>query len=103
MLGAVRHEKYYLDVASAFSFAIFKYLFIPIGQNFGSKISPQEYETLSQARKMLAQFLSNPADGPRLVLKYKAILDLVQWEKMPQSTKLVQGVSDSMYDGISLP
>ena len=103
VLGAFRHVKYHPSVASVFSFAIFKYLFIPMGQTFASKTSPPEYETLAQAHKMLARFFSKPADGPHLALKHKAILDLIKWEKKPQSTELVQAASDSIHYGISLP
>ena len=40
--GALRHLKYYPDVAGGFAFSISNYLMIPIGQTFGSIDSPQD-------------------------------------------------------------
>ena len=40
--GAFRHPKYHPDVATAFAFRIEQYLMVPLGNTFGSVVSPQD-------------------------------------------------------------
>ena len=56
--SAFRQCKYHPDVASAFSFVISQFLFIPLGGTFGAITSPPNFEPIARARVHLAQYLS---------------------------------------------
>ena len=96
--GAFRHTKYHPDVASAFSFIIEKFLYIPLGSTFGSVTSPSDFEPIARARTHLAEFLSDRRD---LLHKYSHIIDKVKFsEEANCNTKFVQAVCDSMHKGV---
>ena len=85
--GAFRHCKYHPDVASAFSFIISKFLFIPMGGTFGSITSPANFEPIARARVHLADFLLDRRD---LLEKYKHIINKVKFSELPiETTKIV--------------
>ena len=97
--GAFRHCKYHPDIASAFSFIISKYLFVPLGGTFGSITSPSNFEPIARARTHLAEFLSDTRD---LLEKYKHIIDRVQLTDPPNTnTKFTQAVSDKFHKGVT--
>ena len=54
--GAFRHCKYHPDIATAFSFIMEKFLFIPLGGTFRSITSPSNFEPIARARTHLAEF-----------------------------------------------
>jgi len=56
--GSFWHCKYHPDVASAFSFIIGQFLFIPLGGTFGSITSPANFEPIARAQTHLAGKLS---------------------------------------------
>ena len=96
--GAFRHCKYHPDVASAFSFIISNYLYIPLGGTFGSITSPANFEPIARARIHLAEYLSNRRD---LYHKFKHIIDEVKFSEKPSATtKFVQATKDSIHKGV---
>ena len=96
--SAFRQCKYHPDVASAFSFIIKQYLFIPLGGTFGSITSPANFEPIARARIHLAHHLSNRRD---LYLKYKDIIDRVQFSDDPSpNTTFTQAKKDSIHVGV---
>ena len=97
--GAFRHCKYHPDVASAFSFIISKYLYIPLGGTFGSITSPANFEPIARARIHLAEVLSNKRN---LLEKYKHIINKVKFSDKPSATtKFVQATKDSIHKGVT--
>ena len=96
--GAFRHCKYHPDIATAFSFIIAKFLFIPLGGTFGSITSPSNFEPIARARTHLAEFLSDRTD---LLQKYEHIINKVKFSDEPdKTTEFVQAVKDSINKGI---
>ena len=96
--SAFRQCKYHPDVASAFSFIIQQFLFIPLGGTFGSITSPANFEPIARARMHLAHHLSNRRD---LYNKYKHIIDKVQFsEEPPPNTIFTQAKKDSLHIGV---
>ena len=96
--GAFRHCKYHPDIASAFSFIISSFLFIPLGGTFGSITSPANFEPIARARTHLAEFLSDRRD---LLEKYKDIINKVEFLDEPdKNTVYVQAVADVFNQGV---
>ena len=96
--GAFRHSKYHPDIASAFSFIIEQFLFIPLGGTFGSITSPSNFEPIARARVHLAEYLSDRRD---LLCKYQDIINKVKFADEPTfETKFVQAVKDSIHTGV---
>ena len=96
--GAFRHCKYHPDIAAAFAFIIQYLLYIPLGNTFGSIVSPSNFEPIARARTHLAGYLSDKQD---LTGKYKHIIDNVSFSEEPDdSTEFVQATPDKLNPGV---
>ena len=97
--GAFWHCKYHPDIASAFSFFIGKFLFIPLGGTFSSITSPANFEPIARARTHLAEKFSHRRD---LLAKHQHIIDKVKFSNKPTTnTVFVQAVQDSLHKGVT--
>ena len=99
--GAFRHCKYHPDIAAAFAFIIQYLLYIPLGNTFGSIVSPSNFEPIARARTHLAGYLSNKED---LTHKYESIINNVKFSDEPAAdAKFVRAVPDKFNKGIDDP
>ena len=57
--SAFRHAKYHPDVAGAFAFIFLIHVFIPAALQFGSNVSPSNFEPIARARAALAPLLTD--------------------------------------------
>ena len=83
--SAFRHGKHHPDIASAFMFILFEYLYICVAQTFGSNTSPSNWEPIARARAALAEHLFNDAS---LLEKHKELLDKVIFSDPPDKNTI---------------
>ena len=71
---------------------------IPLGNTFGSIVSPQDWEPFARARTHLAEAISHRRD---LYPKYKHIIDRVEFSSPPTAdTTFVNATPDNLNEGI---
>ena len=84
--GAFGHSKQHPDIASAFSFIIAGLFCIPMGETFGSLVSPADFEPFARARTHLAKVLSTKRE---ILGKYKEISDKVKFSEDPPEDRVL--------------
>ena len=71
---------------------------IPLGNTFGSIVSPQDWEPFARARTHLAEAISYRRD---LYPKYKHIIDRVEFSSPPTAaTTFVKATPDTLNKGV---
>ena len=70
---------------------------VPLGNTFGSIVSPQDWETYARARTHLAEAISHRRD---LYPKYNHIIDRVEFSSPPTvATAFVKATPDTLNKG----
>ena len=100
--SAYRITKYNPAVNGSLAYVIMNFLFLPIGDIFGSNTSPAEYEPLVRGRVFFAEKIS--MDEP-LVIKYTEILNLVEFdvESEPSKVLYIQATPSTIHKGVYRP
>ena len=93
-----RHPKYHSGVVSTCPFRISSVLMIPLGNTFGSIVSPHDWEPFDRGRVHLVEALSHRHD---LYAKYKHINDRVEFSSPPTgATIFVKATPASLNTGV---
>lgn len=85
--GAFRQPKLHPDVSALFSFNLINYLFIPVGQTFGSNTSPHNYEPFALTRAWLAMIL--PRENDELIEKHWNYIGKIKFRTSPKIGEVI--------------
>jgi hypothetical protein len=96
MSACFRYPRIHTDLTGAFSFIADELYNLATVIVFGLTASASSWETFRQAIKALTKVFAN---RPDLVVRHKKFIDMLKWEEIDPSTKLIFLYHQSWYNG----